>query len=466
MGFAPPPQVSGYPVIPPMPIPTQTVVIPNAMHMSQAPAMYMPIPQAMPPAPGPSATPVIPPIPQTGSGTPFPTATGPPVIPSTPAPFPQPHHHQPAHYVRPPSSDSSSEDADIPQRPATTTAQFALRNLMAQRPESIVFHHHPLPEPPKDVFEYSPYIGLLESLHRPPDDILGHHRSASLPQATGYILTPVGSQAQRPKKQRKGLFRTLSERITGKSRRTPPPEPMMVPVMFAAPPGQVQGFHGPQFDPAHFQPGVVPSTQQGPMFVPSSPGYSPAPPPPPPKTPSPAPSAHSATYSPRRQSGNFAPLRIDLAGELSGLTHLSAHQVHYGNKLFPSAMHAVEAQRFAVSKPDIVEQIRQSNSLDGVRSIVTHNSAFSRPDWDQIVLDVMEDVLYSKFLQHPDLRRLLLGTGGTPLQFIAQQDNFWGDGPLGQGANHLGKALERRTIYFIGLELASKLTGQVLNRAK
>ena len=396
MTFAPPPPVSGYPVVPPMPIPTQTVVIPNAMHVPPAPAMAMPIPQVMPSAPAPSATPVIPPIPQTGIGTPFPTATGPPVIPSTPAPFPQPQHHQPAHYVRPPSSDSSSEDGEAPQIPIppTATAQFALRNLMAQRPDSIVFHHHPLPEPPKDVFEYSPYIGLLESLHRPPDEILGHHnRSASLPQATGYIVTPVGSQAQRQKKHRKGLFRTLSEKITGKSRRTPPPEPMtmpvMQPVMFAPPPGQVQGPHVPIFDPAHFQPGAIPPTQAAPVFIPPSPAHSPAPPPPPPKAPSPAPSAHSAIYSPRRQSGVFAPLKIDLVGELAGLTHISPHEVEYNNKLFPSAMHAVEAQRFAASKPDIVEQIRQSHSLDHVRSIVAQNSAFARPDWDQIVLNVV-----------------------------------------------------------------------------
>lgn len=55
----------------------------------------------------------------------------------------------------------------------------------------------------------------------------------------------------------------------------------------------------------------------------------------------------------------------------------------------------------------------------------------------------MDEVLYTKFIQHPHLRQLLLGTGDMPLQFSAQQDNFWGDGPLGQGANQLGKALER-----------------------
>jgi predicted NAD-dependent protein-ADP-ribosyltransferase YbiA (DUF1768 family) len=55
----------------------------------------------------------------------------------------------------------------------------------------------------------------------------------------------------------------------------------------------------------------------------------------------------------------------------------------------------------------------------------------------------MDDVLFHKFVQHPELRRLLLGTGSRPLQFVATQDNFWGDGPLAQGANQLGKSLER-----------------------
>lgn len=55
----------------------------------------------------------------------------------------------------------------------------------------------------------------------------------------------------------------------------------------------------------------------------------------------------------------------------------------------------------------------------------------------------MQDVLYQKFIQHPTLRSLLLSTGDVPLQFCAEQDAFWGDGPLGQGANHLGQCLMR-----------------------
>ena len=54
----------------------------------------------------------------------------------------------------------------------------------------------------------------------------------------------------------------------------------------------------------------------------------------------------------------------------------------------------------------------------------------------------MENVLYMKFTQYPDLRRLLLSTGAAKLLHVDPHDNFWGDGPLGRGANELGRALE------------------------
>lgn len=53
----------------------------------------------------------------------------------------------------------------------------------------------------------------------------------------------------------------------------------------------------------------------------------------------------------------------------------------------------------------------------------------------------MEKVLYMKFVQHPDLRALLLETGTAELIYSDRGDPFWGDGPVGQGANELGVAL-------------------------
>ena len=54
----------------------------------------------------------------------------------------------------------------------------------------------------------------------------------------------------------------------------------------------------------------------------------------------------------------------------------------------------------------------------------------------------MEDVLYLKFKQHPILRTLLLRAGLVDIVY-ADDNTYWGDGPLGEGANELGNALVR-----------------------
>ena len=54
----------------------------------------------------------------------------------------------------------------------------------------------------------------------------------------------------------------------------------------------------------------------------------------------------------------------------------------------------------------------------------------------------MEEVLDLKFKQHPSLRTLLLRTDLAAIVY-ADDNTYWGDGPLGEGANELGKALVR-----------------------
>ena len=54
----------------------------------------------------------------------------------------------------------------------------------------------------------------------------------------------------------------------------------------------------------------------------------------------------------------------------------------------------------------------------------------------------MDEVLYLKFLQHGDLRTLLLNTYPAELMYVESEDLFWGDG-AGAGMNELGKSLMR-----------------------
>lgn len=64
-----------------------------------------------------------------------------------------------------------------------------------------------------------------------------------------------------------------------------------------------------------------------------------------------------------------------------------------------------------------------------------------RKDWEDVKIQVMKDVVLSKFTQNDDLREKLLATGSTYLE----EGNTWGDriwGTVdGVGANNLGKIL-------------------------
>lgn len=66
-----------------------------------------------------------------------------------------------------------------------------------------------------------------------------------------------------------------------------------------------------------------------------------------------------------------------------------------------------------------------------------------RPDWEEIKLSIMEEIVTEKFHQNPDLLKKLLDTGNAELI----ENNHWGDTfwgvCRGVGENHLGKILMR-----------------------
>lgn len=73
-----------------------------------------------------------------------------------------------------------------------------------------------------------------------------------------------------------------------------------------------------------------------------------------------------------------------------------------------------------------------------------------RPDWDDVKLEVMAEIVYAKFTQNPDLLERLLATTGELVEGNAWKDRFWGVCPVGSknGSNHLGRILmELRQLY-------------------
>jgi len=66
-----------------------------------------------------------------------------------------------------------------------------------------------------------------------------------------------------------------------------------------------------------------------------------------------------------------------------------------------------------------------------------------RPDWDDVRIGVMEEVVRAKFNQNPHLAARLMATGQMPLvEGNDWGDTFWGvDVKTGKGENNLGKIL-------------------------
>ncbi len=66
-----------------------------------------------------------------------------------------------------------------------------------------------------------------------------------------------------------------------------------------------------------------------------------------------------------------------------------------------------------------------------------------RPDWDDVRICIMEEVVRAKFNQNPHLATRLMATGQMPLvEGNDWNDTFWGvDVKTGKGENNLGKIL-------------------------
>lgn len=66
-----------------------------------------------------------------------------------------------------------------------------------------------------------------------------------------------------------------------------------------------------------------------------------------------------------------------------------------------------------------------------------------RPDWEEVNVGIMKEIIRAKFTQNEDMKRQLLATGDTYLEEgNAWHDTCWGvDAKTGEGQNYLGKAL-------------------------
>ena len=118
------------------------------------------------------------------------------------------------------------------------------------------------------------------------------------------------------------------------------------------------------------------------------------------------------------------------------LSPFSAHEVELKGIVYKTAEHAYQALRMV---PEAQAEIRQAKSpLDAWR-IAQEFKEKGKLDTNVSKDELMEKVFRAKLAQHPDIKRILLASGGVALLKVYDTDYYWGTGADGSGENKMGK---------------------------
>jgi predicted NAD-dependent protein-ADP-ribosyltransferase YbiA (DUF1768 family) len=77
-----------------------------------------------------------------------------------------------------------------------------------------------------------------------------------------------------------------------------------------------------------------------------------------------------------------------------GFMNHSPHRVLHQNKLYPSALHLLEALKFLGHRPDLAERIRAVKEIKDVYSVSGAFNEFIRGDWGQVLLQMVSLPLF------------------------------------------------------------------------
>ncbi len=120
------------------------------------------------------------------------------------------------------------------------------------------------------------------------------------------------------------------------------------------------------------------------------------------------------------------------------LSNFYEARVEYGGLAFGSNEAAFQAQKCMTEEEKVQFTEYGPGKSKGVGRRVR-----LRPDWEEVKVGIMEEIVRAKFTQHPELAAKLLATG----EKVLVEGNTWGDTcwgvdlRTGQGENHLGKIL-------------------------
>lgn len=127
----------------------------------------------------------------------------------------------------------------------------------------------------------------------------------------------------------------------------------------------------------------------------------------------------------------------EFRGEYAFLSNFYETSVKYEGLTYPSSEAAFQAAKCA--DPKARKAFQTMTPLQAKRF---GRKVLLRPDWEQVKLQVMTDILKSKFSNKTLQNKLLATRSATIVEGNHWNDTFWGvDLATGKGENHLGQLL-------------------------
>lgn len=122
-------------------------------------------------------------------------------------------------------------------------------------------------------------------------------------------------------------------------------------------------------------------------------------------------------------------------------SNFSAHSIRVDGILYPTAEHAYHAQKF--TDQAIIDELRAAGSPLEAYEIAHRYKSQRKENWDDIKVSVLYELVREKVRQHKEVRDTLLASGDEDIVEVNPNDDFWGNGPDGNGQNQTGKILMR-----------------------
>lgn len=125
------------------------------------------------------------------------------------------------------------------------------------------------------------------------------------------------------------------------------------------------------------------------------------------------------------------------------LSNFSAFRLSWKGLDFATSEHAYHWAKFCTNHESECVTVRRAicsaRSAHEAFKVAEEFRSLRRPDWDDVKVGIMRDILRAKASQHEYVRRKLLETGDRELIEDSWRDPFWGWGPNRDGQNMLGK---------------------------